>query len=142
RDRVLSGTAQPASSASSVIVVPERALLTGQPALAFSAAWANSSAEIPGTSPRTRSTMPVIPSPGWKVTSAVVSSDRGGVPAWARPWARAMEKHEEWAAAISSSGLVLPPGCSARDGHDTSNVPTPDDVSDTVPEPSSSAPFH
>lgn len=71
------------------------ALLTGQFALAVSAACWKSSAEIPGTCPRTEITMPVMPSPGWKVTSARVSSDCGGVPALASPADRAIEKHEE-----------------------------------------------
>ena len=51
-----------------------------------------------------------MPSPGWKVTSAVVSSVSGGVPALASPLESAIEKHDECAAAISSSGLVLPAG--------------------------------
>ena len=54
---------------------------------------------------------------------------------------RAMEKHEECAAAISSSGLVRPFGCSARDAHVTSNPPRPDDTSSTRPVPSISDPF-
>jgi hypothetical protein len=64
--------------------------------------------------------MPVMPSPGWNVTSALVSSASGGEPAFARALERAMEKHDEWAAAISSSGLVRPFGSSARDGQVTS----------------------
>ena len=51
-----------------------------------------------------------MPSPGWKVTSAWVSSACGGVPAWASPLDSAIEKQAECAAAISSSGLVLPFG--------------------------------
>jgi hypothetical protein len=64
--------------------------------------------------------MPVMPSPGWKVTSAVVSSRSGGLPALASPFDSAMEKHDECAAAMSSSGLVRPSGSAARDGQDTS----------------------
>ena len=61
------------------------ALLTGQPSLAAWAASSNCSAVMPGTEPTTRSATPVMPVPGWKVTSAVVSSVVGGVPALARP---------------------------------------------------------
>ena len=71
---------------------------------------------MPGTTPLTVSLMPVMPLPGWKVTSAVVSMLVGGVPAPASPWDSAIEKQVECAAAISSSGLVLPLACSARDG--------------------------
>ena len=61
-----------------------------------------------------------MPVPGVKSTSAVVSSEVGGVPALASRWRTAIEKHDEWAAAMSSSGLVLPLGSSARAGQDTS----------------------
>ena len=43
------------------------------------------------------------------VQTASVSSFAGGCPAWASPFARAIEKQVACAAAISSSGLVLPP---------------------------------
>ncbi len=81
-----------------------------------------------------------MPSPGWKVTSALVSSLVGGVPAPARPCDSAMEKQLEWAAAISSSGLVLPFACSARDGHDTGCWPMPEESKVTTPLPSSRLP--
>src|SRR5690606_27464819 len=84
----------------------------------------------------------VMPSPGWNVTSALVCTVSGGVPAPARPCESAMEKQEECAAAMSSSGEVLPLAASALDGQETSKVPTPEVSSETVPEPSSSAPFH
>src|SRR3954470_5652838 len=86
--------------------------------------------------------MPVMPSPGWNVTSADVVSFSGGVPALASPFERAIEKHDEWAAAMSSSGLVRPFGSSARDAQVTSYVPSPDDSSVTCPEPSSNEPPH
>ena len=70
---------------------------------------------MPGTAPVTFSTMPVMPVPGWKVTSALVSIVVGGVPAWASAWERAIEKQVECAAAMSSSGLVRPFGSSARE---------------------------
>src|SRR5687768_4519241 len=47
-----------------------------------------------------------------------------------------MEKQEEWAAPMSSSGLVRPAGSSARDAQVTSKPPRPDDSSSTRPEPS------
>ena len=47
------------------------------------------------------------------------------MPALARPFDSAIEKQDECAAAMSSSGLVLPFGSSARAGHETSYVPSP-----------------
>ena len=64
-------------------------------------------------------------------TSALVSSVVGGVPALESPAERAMEKQEECAAAISSSGEVLPFASSEREGQETSKVPTPEDCSST-----------
>ena len=83
------------------------------------AAW-KSSSEIPGTTPVTVRWLVVIPSPGTKVTSALTSRDVGGVPALSRPFENAMQKHDECAAAMSSSGLVVPFGSSVRAGHETS----------------------
>jgi len=60
-----------------------------------------------------------MPLPGWKLTSAEVSRLVGGVPALARPLDSAIEKQVEWAAAISSSGLVLPLASSAREAQVT-----------------------
>ena len=97
-----------------------RAWLTGHPSLATSAAAWKSSADMPGTDPTVLSLISVIPVPGTKVTAAVVSSVVGGVPALASPFEKAMLKHDECAAAMSSSGLVLPPGSSVRAGHETS----------------------
>ena len=84
--------------------------------------------------------MPVMPVPGTNSTSAEVSSEVGGVPALARPLENAIEKQAECAAAISSSGLVLPLGSSARAGHETSKVPRPDDSRVTLPAPSKRLP--
>src|SRR5258708_6939000 len=67
---------------SRVMVVPVRAWETGQFFFASSANSANWSAVRPGTLPFTESLIPVMPSPGWKVTSAVVSIDSG---AWSAP---------------------------------------------------------
>src|SRR5665811_716152 len=81
-----------------------------------------------------------MPSPGWNDTSAFVSSDCGGLPPFASVLESAMEKQDECAAAINSSGLVFPFASSAREAHETSYVPTPDDSRVTVPEPSFSEP--
>jgi hypothetical protein len=110
-----------------VISVARSAWDTGQFALASSAALTKSSPLIPSTVPTTVRWMPVMPVPGWKVTSAFVSRARGGVPAEFSPFDSAIEKHAECAAAISSSGLVRPLGSSAREAHVTSYVPSPDD---------------
>ena len=67
----------------------------------------------------TVSRIAVMPVPGWKSTSAEVRSCVGGVPAWASPCESAIEKHVEWAAAMSSSGLVTPFGSAERAGHET-----------------------
>jgi len=58
--------------------------------------------------------------PGWNVTLAVVSREVGGCPALSSARDRAIEKQLECAAAMSSSGLVLPFASSARDAHETS----------------------
>jgi hypothetical protein len=55
-----------------------------------------------------------MPVPGLKVTSAFVWTSSGVWPAWASAWLKAMEKQAECAAAISSSGLVLPSEASVR----------------------------
>ena len=116
--RPLSGQA---SAASSVIDGTDAsAWLTGQLAFASSAAATKSSLLMPSTLPRTVSRISVIPVPGTKSTSAEVSSEVGGVPALASPLENAIEKHAECAAAISSSGLVLPFASSAREAQDTS----------------------
>jgi hypothetical protein len=49
----------------------------------------------------------------------------------------AIEKHDEWAAAMNSSGEVFPSGASVRRGHETSKVPRPEDSRLTWPEPPS-----
>ena len=63
------------SEASSVISgTPASAFDTGHPAFASAALAANVSASIPGTLPRTVNATRMIPSPGWNVTVADVSS--------------------------------------------------------------------
>ena len=85
----------------------------------------------------------VMPSPGWKVTVAEVCSSSGGVPALARPAESAIEKQAACAAAISSSGLVLPPVASSdRAAQLTPSSPiAPLVVERIVPLPSSRLPF-
>jgi hypothetical protein len=95
---------------------PVSALLTGQPALAFCAASWNPAASRPSTSPRTVRTIRVMcgaPSFSPSVTAAVTSSACVVPPALPISLDSAMAKHDEWAAAISSSGLVVPSAFSA-----------------------------
>jgi hypothetical protein len=88
----------------------------------------------PGTTAVTVSWMPVMPWPGWKVTSALVSTELGaGFPAKTSSLATDIEKQVECAAAISSSGLVRPFGCSVRAGQLTSKLPLPEETSSTSP---------
>ena len=120
---------------------PASAFDTGQPTFAPSAASTNPASSTPGTVPTTDSAIFVIPSPGTKVTVAVVSSCSAGVPPFASPSESAIEKHAEWAAAMSSSGLVFPFGSSAREAQLTSSGPkAPLPASWIVPEPSINVP--
>ena len=64
---------------------------TGQPVLASSANFRNSSSVSPGTFATTVRSLPVMPTPGWKPTTALVSTDSGGVPLPARACERAIE---------------------------------------------------
>lgn len=80
---------------------------------------------------------------------ARLEGDRGlrrepgrGFPASVSPFARAIEKQLEWAAAISSSGLVFPLGSSARDAQVTGKCPTPEESKVTSPMPLNSSPSH
>ena len=79
-------------------------LRDGAPTLAPSAASRKAASSIPGTVPRTRSALFVIPVPGTNVTVADVSSRSGGEPACASECESAIEKHDAWAAATSSFG--------------------------------------
>ena len=112
-DRTRSRT--PAVASSVISGTPASAFETGQFAFAPCAASSKPAASRPGTRPSTVSAIFVIPSPGWKVTVAEVSSCSGGVPAFASPAESAIEKHEACAAAISSSGLVLPPAATSSE---------------------------
>src|SRR5674476_328293 len=91
------------------------ALDTGQLVLAVSAASAKPVASSPSAAPERVILISVMPTPGWKSTSTEVSRYSAGWPDLARPLESAIEKHEAWAAAISSSGLVRPSGDSALD---------------------------
>lgn len=109
---------QLSSAASRVISTPVSAFDTGQPALAASAAFAKPSASRPVTSPRTFSAIPVSLKPplslsGPSETSADTSSDSGVPPASATFAESCIAKQAECAAAMSSSGLVVPPASSA-----------------------------
>ena len=75
------------------LLAPTTVADTGQPSFAASAAVRNWSASTPGTTPVTASADLVIPVPGTNVTVALASRLVGGVPAWASPCARAMQKH-------------------------------------------------
>src|SRR5919108_2826273 len=79
---------------------------------------------MPGTLPATSSAIFVMPSPGWKVTVADVLSSSGAWPDCASSCESAIERQVACAAAISSSGLVIPPGSSERAGQLTSKPPT------------------
>src|SRR5262245_54062617 len=84
-----------------------------------------------------------MPCPGTNVTSALTSSLSGGVPAWFRTCESAIEKHEACAAAISSSGLVMPFSSPVRAGHETSSGPIePLPTFSIAPDPLSRSPFH
>src|SRR5205823_2148467 len=98
---------------------------------------------IPGTWPTTSSATFVIPSPGWKVTVAEVCSLSGACPACASPFESAIERQVACAAAISSSGLVMPLGSSERAGQLTSSPPTaPLDTVSILPLPLIRSPSH
>jgi hypothetical protein len=118
----------------------DKAFDTGQLVLAVSAAAAKSSGLTFSTTPATVRRISVIPTPGWKSTSTAVSSVVAGVPALANPLDNAIEKHDAWAAAINSSGLVTPWGSSERAGQLTGKVPIPDEAKVVSPDPSSKVP--
>src|SRR5439155_7781987 len=147
-DQVVEGGGHAAgqrSRASSVISgTAASAFETGQFSFAVWAACVKPSSAIPGTLPSTVSAIFVMPSPGWKVTVADVFSSSGGFPACARACESAIEKHDACAAAISSSGLVLPPvSSSERAAQLTARSPkAPLVVERIVPLPSIRLPFH
>src|SRR6478736_8910985 len=131
-----------ASDASSVISMPVSACETGQPVLAPSAIVWNSSALSPGTTASTFRWLPVIPLPGMKVTDAVVSTLSGGVPFSLRACERAMLKHDECAAAMSSSGVVTDVEPSLRAFQLTGKGPWLELSRAISPDPSVRLPFH
>src|SRR5919106_3831681 len=101
---------------------------------------------MPGTVPVTSSAILVIRKPASvfaNVAVALVRSSSGALPACARMLDRDIEKHAACAAAISSSGLVLPPDSSVRAAHVTGSGPVAPLLSNvTVPEPPNRSPFH
>jgi hypothetical protein len=67
---------------------------------------------------------------------AETSSRSGGVPALARRAENAIEKQDAWAAAINSSGLVIPPSSPVRAAQETASGPNaPLPTCSIVPEP-------
>ena len=122
--------------------MPASAAETGQPVLASSAMRAKSSADRPGTLALTLRWLPLMPVPGTKVTDAVVSMRSGGVPFWARALDSAIEKHDECAAAMSSSGVVTEPEPSLRAFQLTANGPWWELARSTSPDPSKRVPCH
>ena len=137
-------TRYPSEASSTISGTPASAFETGQFAFAVSAAARNASSSSPGTEPRASRAILVIPVPGTNVTVADVLSRSGGAPPCASPWESAIEKHAACAAAISSSGLVLPPAAaSERAGQLTSSGPNaPEPTSSIVPDPLIRSPFH
>src|SRR5918911_822271 len=137
------GSRYPSRASSSSSTFPFSADETGQFSFASSAAWRKPSSSRPGTEPVTVSADFVIPVPGTKVTVADVSSRSGAWPSFASPFERAIAKHAAWAAAISSSGLVLPCASSARFAQSTSSGPSTPLVTDSiVPWPLIRSPCH
>ena len=81
--------------------------------------------------------------PPSKVAVAVTSSFAGGCLLVLSSLENAMQKQAAWAAARSSSGLVLPPGASVLDAQVTpASVNSPLLRADTVPLPSKRLPCH
>src|SRR5918994_1184662 len=77
------------------------------------------------------------------LTIAEVFSSSGMCTSWASPFENAIEKQAACAAAISSSGLVLPPGSSVRAGQLTSSPPNAPLVTESMrPLPLIRSPCH
>src|SRR3954453_1660223 len=115
------GDGQLSSVASTVIsTLPFNAREIGQPSFAWFAASANDSWVAPGTTPRTTIAADSTAQPASRLSAATLTSTSSrstGVPALARMFEQAIEKHDAWAAARSSSGDVTPAGSSVRDAH-------------------------
>ena len=76
------------------------------------------------------------------LTSTWTDSAVGGVPAFASSLEQAIEKHDAWAAASSSSGDVTPAGSPVRDAHVVGRSwKTPVVAAVTVPRPDSRSPL-
>src|SRR5215207_1980790 len=70
-----------------------------------------------------RSTLETFPFSTSNVQTASICNLSGGVPPWSRTFESSIAKHEAWAAAMSSSGLVLPSERSVREAQVTGNSP-------------------
>ena len=102
------------------------------------AAASNAAASIPGTRPVTVSAERVTvgaSSTLSSVTTAVTSSCSGSLPPCVSSCESAIEKQEACAAAISSSGLVLPSERSVREAHVTGSSPSAPLPLVSVPSP-------
>src|SRR5712691_6497707 len=124
--------------------LPFSACETGQFSAAVRAAAWNAASSIPSTRPVTSSFIAVIPVPGTNVDVAFTFSRSGGLPASARPWERAIEKHDACAAAISSSGLVRPFSSGSDREAQVMSAPlsAPLPVNSILPVPLSRFPLH
>src|SRR5699024_12780052 len=110
------------SVALTLISAPAKSRETGQSAAASSTTEVKPASSMPSTTAVTVILEVVtvgLPSTSSRETVASTSSFVGGVWFSPRQRDRAIEKHEEWAAASSSSGLDLPPGASVREAHVT-----------------------
>src|SRR5204863_7223423 len=118
----------------------------GHPSLAFAAAAANDSWVAPGTVPWTVLVAAVTVQPASSLsplTSTWTDRALGGVPALASSLEQAIEKHEAWAAARSSSGEVTPAGSPVRDAQVVGwSRKMPVVAAVTVPFPESRSPLH
>jgi hypothetical protein len=126
------------------VAAPANSREMGHSAAASSTIEANAPSSSPGTSARTRSADDVTvgrPSTSSRDTVARTSRRRAVASCSPSRSARAIEKHDAWAAAASSSGLVMPSGCRVRAAQVTgrpSSAPLPDV---TVPRPAARSPF-
>src|SRR3990172_2413777 len=110
-----SGYSSVASTLSATLPLSAREI--GQPSLACSAASAKAAWSASGTRPRTVRWLLITVQPASSLSPVIkaVTSRRSAVkPALNRMFERAIEKHEAWAAASSSSGPDRPLGSSVR----------------------------
>src|SRR5215218_2702065 len=135
---------QSSSSSSRTLIstLPRSAFETGQSSAACSTFRLSPARSRSGTRALTVSAAVVIrgaPSTSSSAQAAVTVRRLGGVWFSPRTSASAIAKQLAWAAAISSSGLVLPSGRSVRDAHVTGSSSAPLPV-DSAPTPRASVP--